>query len=495
MNWNKYFSLLLCGIFPLFCFAQRSGSFSIANTLQNNMIIQQGKPVTVWGNADPGTVLRINASWQKEIVETKAEQDSIWKVEIPVPAAIPGVYSPNFISVSTERETRSLFNILFGDVWLCSGQSNMDMELKPFLPWLLGAMHYQMEIENANYPQIRLFNVRTDFKADPQADCGGRWTICSPATAPDFSALAYFFARELFRKRQIPIGLVVSSVGGSSAQAWISRDTLQQDQALNEKYLYPYDTSERSKEPLDTVVTFEKVVRPALFYNAMIHPLRNLQFTGALWYQGESNRFDSSMYTRLCSSLIRNWRDLFRNESLPFYYVQVAPYHWGQNDTTAYEYALLREAQSKIRETVPFTEMALTMDIADPSDIHPRNKQDLGYRLSKIAQANTYNIPGIVYQGPEYESHYLEGDTIKVKFKNTGSGLATNDGLAPKHFYLSGADGVFHYANAWIEKNEVWLWSEKVPEPIAIRYAFTNYPVTNFENREGFPALPFRSDF
>jgi sialate O-acetylesterase len=275
----------------------------------------------------------------------------------------------------------------------------------------------------------------------------------------------------------------------------MSRDTLTSDTVLYQKYLYPYDTSARSKEPLDSVVTFEKVVRPTLFYNAMIHPLKNIQLSGALWYQGESNRFDSSMYTRLCAAMIRNWRDLFDNKELPFYYVQVAPYNWQQNDSVAYEYALLREAQAKIREVVGNTEMALTMDIADPTDIHPRNKQDLGYRLAKIALANTYKVPNVVYQGPEYESHTVESDTIKVQFKNIASGLATNDGLEPRHFFVAGSDGVFHYANASIKNNEVWLYSDKVKEPVAVRYAFTNYPVTNFGNREGFPVVPFRSNF
>lgn len=471
-----------------------AGSFTIANTLQSNMVIQQGKPLVVWGHAESGTRLQVRPSWVKESYEATTSAGS-WKVEIPVPLAKPGVFTPNFLSISSDTETKTLYNILIGDVWLCSGQSNMDMELKPFLPWLLGAMHYQMEIENANYPLIRLFNVRTDFKALPQEDCGGSWKICSPATSPDFSALAYFFAREIFNRRQIPVGLVVSSVGGSSCQAWMSRDTLTSDKVLFQKYLLPYDTSSRSKEPPDSVVTFEKVVRPTLFYNAMIHPLKNMQFSGALWYQGESNRYDSSMYTRLCAAMIRNWRDLFGNKTLPFYYVQVAPYNWQQNDTTAYEYALLREAQAEIRNVVDHTEIALTMDIADPSDIHPRNKQDLGYRLAKIALANVYKVPNTVYQGPAYAGHNIEDGIIKVRFKNIGSGLATNDGQEPRHFFIAGMDSVFHYAHAKIEKDEVWLQSDKVKEPVALRYAFTNYPVTNFGNKEGFPAIPFRSDF
>lgn len=494
MIWNKYCFLFLFGFLSQVIYANTPAeSFTIANTLQSNMVIQQGKPLKVWGTAKKGMVLEVRTSWTKEVFSTTAT-DSGWSVDVPVPMATPGIYIPYFLSVGSGQQIRTLYNIMIGDVWLCSGQSNMDMELKPFLPWLLGAMHYRMEIENANYPQIRLFNVRTDFKNDPQQDCGGTWTVCSPSTAKDFSALAYFFAREIFHRRQVPVGLVVSSVGGSSGQAWVSRDTLAADSVLFKKYLEPYDTSARSKEPLDSIVTFEKVVRPTLFYNAMIHPLKNLQFSGALWYQGESNRYDSSLYTRLCASMIRNWRSLFNNDELPFYYVQVAPYNWQETDTTAYEYALLREAQADIRNVVPNTGIALTMDIADPSDIHPRNKQDLAYRLAKLAFAHHYKVPNTVSAGPEYSGHEVENGIVKIRFENSGSGLATNDGLPPRHFYLAGTDGVFHYAEATIEKNEVWLKSDKVPEPVSIRYAFTNFPVTNFENKEGFPAMPFRTD-
>lgn len=469
--------------------------FAIANTLQSNMVVQQGKPLVVWGYAKPHTRLKVKASWQNREYDAISTADGTWKVEIEVPLAKPGVFTQNILEISSESKTATFNNILIGDVWLCGGQSNMDMELKPFLPWLLGAMHYRMEIENANYPQIRLFSVRTDFKSLPQQDCGGSWQVCSPATAPDFSALAYFFAREIFTRTQIPIGLVVSSVGGSSCQAWVSRDTLTNDELLYQKYLFPYDTSSRSKEALDSVVTFEKVARPTLFYNAMIYPLKNIQFKGALWYQGESNRYDSSSYTRLCAAMIRNWRDLLGNKTLPFYYVQVAPYNWQQSDTTLFGYALLREAQANIRKVTDHTEMALTMDIADPSDIHPRNKQDLAYRLAKIALAKVYKVPDLVYQGPEYSNFVIENGWVKVRFKQIGSGLATNDGAAPKHFFIAGSDGVFHYANARIENNEIWLQSDKVEAPVAVRYAFTNYPATNLENKEGFPSVPFRSSF
>lgn len=484
-------------MFPFGLLAENGNSYSltVANTLQSHMVIQQKKPLMIWGKAKAGTVININTSWNKGSYKTTTTSAGTWQLPVPVPGATPGIFKRNTLRLISGRDTILLENILIGDVWLCSGQSNMDMELKPFLPWLLGAMHYRREIENADFSQIRLFNVRTDFRSTPQEDCGGSWTVCSPTTAPDYSALAYFFAREIFKRTHIPIGLVVSSVGGSSCEAWISRKTLSADNLLNQKYLFSYDTSSRSKEPPDSVVTFEKVVRPSLFYNAMIYPLRNIHFKGALWYQGESNRFDSSMYTRLCTAMIGNWRELFDNKTLPFYYVQVAPYTWKQNDPTLFDYALLREAQDNIRKVVANTEMALTMDIADPEDIHPRNKQDVGWRLAKIALANLYGFEQTIYKGPEYAGHYLINDTMKIRFNFTGSGLQTNDGAPPRHFFLAGKEGVFYPATASIQNNEVWLWSADVKQPVAVRYAFTNYPVTNLENKEGFPTVPFRSSF
>ncbi|MFT3682181.1 MAG: sialate O-acetylesterase [Ferruginibacter sp.] len=492
---NKYlFSLILSipAVIPV------SGqTFSIANTLQDNMVIQQDKPLTVSGAAKPGTMLQVKADWNTAVFKAVANSKGEWNVVIPVPQAKPNQFTEHRLSVSSTGKKQTIKNILFGDVWLCSGQSNMDMQLKPFLPWLLGTMHFEQEIQNAVYPQIRLFDVPTNFSKEPVADCGGSWTVCSPATAPDFSAVAYFFARDLFIQRRIPVGLVTTALGATSCQAWTSRETLTNDSLLYKKYLYPYDTSAVAREVLDSTVTFEKNVRPTLLYNAMIYPLRNLQLTGMLWYQGESNRYDSTTYTHACAAMIKNWRSLFKQGDLPFYYVQVAPYHWMVGDTTLYDYALFREQQANITKASPNTGMALTMDIADPNDIHPRNKQDVAYRLAHIALANIYKKPGIVWRGPEWNGVENKDSILKVKFipETIGGGLATNDGLPPRHFFLAGTDNKFYYANATIVKDEVWLQSPLVAKPVAVRYAFTNYPVTNFCNKEGFPAVPFRSGF
>lgn len=470
--------------------------FSLANTIQSRMVIQQDRPYKIWGIGVPGTEIFVKADWMKSSKKSVCNSNGEWLISIPVPKAKARNFTAHTILVEAGDESILLTDILIGEVWICSGQSNMDMEIKPFIPWLKGALNYEQEIASANYPAIRLYNVRSDFKVSPTVDCvGGAWKICSPETAGDFSAVAYFYARELYTKMQVPVGLVVSSIGASSCQAWTSLETLKSDSVLEKKYWYPYDTSAASKVDHDSVVTFEKVVMPTLLYNSMIYPLRNISARGFLWYQGESNKEDGQLYTRLCKAMVQNWRTLFSRNDMPFYYVQVAPYNWEKNDSTAYNYALFREAQDAIRYEVKHSGMAVTMDIGEPDDIHPRNKQDVGLRLAKLALDQTYGIKTI-HCGPEFERMEVEGNRVKVFYKKgtLGSGLVTSDSAAPKHFYVAGPDKVFHPASATIVNNQVWVSSDKVIQPLAIRYAFTNYPVTNLSNKEGLPALPFRSD-
>lgn len=462
--------------------------------LQNGMVLQQDKPTIFCGTASEGTVINVKVDWNEKIISTKAGAGHKWSVKIDVPKVAANDYTVHSIEVSANSETIKLADVLIGEVWLCSGQSNMDMELKPFLPWLQGVVDYEKEIAAANYPQIRLLDIKSDFKKEPSETCRGEWKICNPENAKDFSGVAYYFGRELLNRLHVPVGLITSSIGATTCQAWTSRETLSADPDFR-KILYAYDTSAAAKGPMDTTVTFERVAMPTLLYNAMIYPLRNISLRGFLWYQGESNKDDQAIYAKLNGAMIDNWRALFNQGDLPFYFVQVAPYNWQSNDSTAYDYALFRDAQKDVLR-VKNTGMAVTMDIADPADIHPRNKKDVGIRLALNAFAQTYGLKNVQYKGPEYKSFTVDGNIVKVAFdkSSVGSGLSTNDNMAPKHFYLAGNDKKFWYADAKIVNNEVWLTCDNVQNPVAVRYAYTNYPVTNFQNKDGLPCVPFRTD-
>jgi sialate O-acetylesterase len=474
-------------------------AFQLASILQSNMVVQQAKPLTLWGTAPAGDTVVLAADWRKVPVRVVADAAGAWEGSLPVPTARPRNFAPHTLTVSCRKQQRILTNVLIGEVWVCSGQSNMDMELKPALPWLRGVVDYEKEISTADYLAIRLINIDNSFKKTPQSTVKGTWLVCSPQTAGDFSGVAYFYGRELLRVLQVPVGLVVASVGGSAGQAWASREALAADPLVKAKYLTPYDQSPQAQESLDSVKTLEKLfevlARPTLLYNAMIHPLKNLSIKGFLWYQGEANKKDGRAYTMLCTAMLNGWRRDFNQGDLPFYYVQMTPYNWEEKDSTATYYARLREAQAAMRR-VRNTGMAVTMDVGEPDNIHPRNKQAVGQRLARLALARTYGQTKLVATGPQLKKYAVRGREVEVYFapKSLGTGLMTTDQRPPQHFYLAGPDQVFYPATVTIVQQHLVLTSARVPKPVAVRYAFTNYPVTNLANQQGLPAEPFRTD-
>ncbi|AIZ65482.1 hypothetical protein PK28_17725 (plasmid) [Hymenobacter sp. DG25B] len=479
--------------------SQAASDLRVASILQSNMVIQQAKPLALWGTAPAGDTVVLAADWRKAPVRVVADAAGQWRGSLPVPAARPRDFTPHTLTVRCKKEKTTLENVLIGEVWVCSGQSNMDMEMKPALPWLRGVVDYEREISAADYPAIRLINIENSFKKTPQSNAKGTWLICSPRTVGDFSGVAYFYGRELQQRLQIPIGLVVASVGGSACQAWTSREALAADPLLRARYLTPYEQSSQAAESLDSIKTLEKLfevlARPTLLYNAMIHPLKNLSIRGFLWYQGEANKKDGADYTALCTAMLRGWRRDFNQGELPFYYVQLTPYNWEEKDSTATYYAHLREAQEAMLQ-VRNTGMAVTMDVGEADNIHPRNKQAVGLRLARLALARTYGQPKTLEVGPQLKKYTVKGSQVYVYFapRSLGTGLTTTNQRAPRHFYLAGADHVFHPAVAKIVQEHLVLTSTRVPKPVAVRYAFTNYPITNLANQQGLPAVPFRTD-
>lgn len=456
---------------------------SLPGIFGSGMVLQQNMDVPVWGFAPPGQKVKVTGSWG-ESVEATADANWNWSGKIKTPAAIPG-QAPQYTLIFTGvNNTIQLDNVLIGDVWICSGQSNMEFSMTPNAPWTLGVTNYVTEIANANYPNIRLFKVPRKASPIPANNCGGAWNNCNPVTIPTFSAVAYYFGKELYDDPgiNIPIGLIQSAYGGSAAQSWTRQDVLASNTELNNKYLAPYLLNPGS---------FTDEYKVSNLYNGMIAPLIPIGIRGAIWYQGESNNSDGDMYRKLCVAMLEGWRADWKQGDFPFYYVQVAPYTMGIPEP---KYAELREAQfNMLSETN--TGMAVTMDIGEIDNIHPRNKLDVGKRLALCAKAKTYG-ENIIYSGPVYESSSLENGKMRIKFKpeTLGTGLKTNNGNAPANFTIAGSNAIFYPATAEIDGNDILVSSTLVPNPSTVRYAFSNAVITNLMNSGNLPAVPFRTD-
>lgn len=469
--------------------------------ISNNMVLQQKNKVALWGWASAGEKVSIRTSWNDKTTSTTAGADGKWLTWVKTTAA-GGPYTVVFRASNEIR----INNVLLGEVWLASGQSNMEFFVaKTRSSSYTGVLNYEAEIKAANYPLIRQIDVANKNAADPQEDFKGDWKICSPNTVDTFSAVAYYFALRLHKETGYPIGIINSTWGGTAAESWTKKEVLLADNELAvtvRRYdslvaAYPdalsrYNTA-LEKWKLDSVNQRKpaSVVRPnpdkAPFrlYNAMIAPLKPYTLRGVIWYQGESNAERAWQYRKLFPAMIANWREDFKNKSLPFYFVQISP-HRSQN-------AEIRDAQLYTYHTVPHTGMAVTIDNGDSLDIHPRNKKLVGERLSLWALRNEYGQKDLVFSGPLYRSMRTDGNKIRIRFDHTDGGLLSEGG-ALKEFTVAGDDEVFLPAKAVIEGNEVVVWSEQVSRPAAVRFAWSNVPHPNLYNKAHLPASPFRTD-
>jgi sialate O-acetylesterase len=627
--------------------------------ISDNMVLQQKTKAPIWGWARPGEKVSIKPSWQrqKETV-AKADEDGKWMAKIDTPKA----GGPYTLTVKGDN-TITLTNVLVGEVWICSGQSNMQMELKASSPWSKGVFNFETEIATANYPDIRLFTVKQEIADEPKEDCTGSWSKCSPETVAGFSGTAYFFARKLYKELGIPFGLIHTSWGGTPAEAWTSAEFLKRmpyfaeilermetddTEQLQKEYhkelnkwwadfesvdlgqkgtmdgwenpdlddfdwktmVIPVLWESAGLEGFDGSVWFRKDVQvpeswagkdatlelgpiddmditwvngkqvgihnelawstprkykisasvlkpgtnviavqvidtgggggiygepgqiklktadsssetisltgdwkykvglnlkdframplspniaknqntPTMLYNGMLSPLIPYGIRGAIWYQGESNTGRAYQYRELFPLMIKNWRHDWSQGDFPFYYVQIAPFSYG----TEYICPELQEAQF-MTLSLPNTGMAVTQDIGNVVDIHPRNKQHVGRRLALWALAKTYGCKDLVYSGPRYKSMKVEGDKIRLFFEHVGGGLMAKGGDLT-HFTIAGSDRKFVEAKASIDNNTVVVYSEKVNKPAAVRFAWSNTAVPNFFNMEGLPASSFRTD-
>lgn len=491
----RYFILTVAAAFAA-VFTVSAQNLKLASILQSNMVIQQNKPFRIWGTAKPGDQVKINADWTGRVTTAVAGADGNWIGEVKVPKAIPGDFKPHIMVVIDGNDNIKLDNLLIGDLWFCVGQSNMDMPVGEEKPWTYrGALDFEKEVAAANYPNIRLYRSDWQFRINPANETKGKWQECSPASVKGFSAVAYFFGHKLYQNLNIPIGIVVSAVPGAGTQAFVSREALEQDTMLKRVYLDPYQKLLSSQKSVDSIGLFPAVTKPTLIYNAMIYPMFNLSIKGMIFYQGESNITDKrEHYMALFPAMVAGFREGFMQGDFPFYYTQIAPYREEHDDTTAFKAAIFKETQEKFL-SIKNTGMAVTMDVGEERNVHPRDKKPVGERLADIALNKTYH-QNVAYRGPRISRFVVHGNIVTLYFKKKtiGLGLTTKDGKAPRHFFLAGDDHKFYWASAKIVGDNVILSSDKVSKPIAVRYAFTDGAVTNFQNKEGFPAMPFRTD-
>jgi sialate O-acetylesterase len=426
------------------------------------MILQRDAPIPIWGAAKPGS--SVTVSFQQQKRTTNADNKGRWRLTLdPSPASA----SPSILLVAGEADTLLIKNVLVGDVWFCSGQSNMEYSMRKNSKFEKAAHGSGPPdaLDSAHNPDIRLFLVRTNYSKPDDTHIRRQWDTATGAPLRDFSAAGYFFAATIYEQEHIPIGLISNAVPGSRIEPFL-----------------PADGADSTGK----------------FYETIVKPLAPYALKGFLWYQGESNCFlnDTLHYPSKMKTLIESWRALWENSSLPFYYVQIAPFYYshstGGNQThQATTEPAFWEAQAKALE-LPHTGMVVTTDLVDSiQDLHPAYKWEIGRRLALLALANDYHQP-VVCSGPIYASMTAKGTTIVLTFTNTGSGLVSHDGRPLDWFETAGRDGKFVTAKATIEGNDKIIIKAK-NKPVAIRFGWNEAAQPNLYNKEGLPAMPFRT--
>jgi len=483
----------------------------LPSIISDNMVLQRGRLVPIWGEADPGEAVTVIVGNQQ--LETQADDKGQWQVDLaPLSADNP-------LKMTIKgKNTITITNILVGEAWVCSGQSNM--------PWpVIRSDNADAEIAAADYPQIRLFSMERISSKHPITDTPGRWVVCTPETVTRFSAVAYFFGRHLHQKLNIPIGLINSSWGGTPAEAWTTHQTLESNSDFTpildhweeavltypkiknrytkrlEKWKEQVAEAKATTQPADQQLPRRPSEpfgapghrhTPAGLYNGMIHPIVPFAMRGAIWYQGEANAKRAYQYRTLFPAMIRDWREAWGQGDFPFLFVQLANYRERHDQPTESDWAELREAQLMTLQ-LPQTGMAVIIDIGEADDIHPTNKQDVGHRLAFAAESIAYGHD-VVYSGPIYDFMTIEGNKARIRFKHVGSGLVTQNGNKLTGFAIAGRDRKFVWANAQIEGDTVIVWRDEIAKPVAVRYAWADNPACNLCNKEGLPASPFRTD-
>tara|TARA_R110002049_G_scaffold4601_4_gene31934 strand:- start:183755 stop:185494 length:1740 start_codon:yes stop_codon:yes gene_type:complete len=492
---------------------------SLPNFFSDSMVLQRDRDAAIWGTAEPGS--SVTVQFKGKTANTKADSDGKWRAEIATGSADANGAT---LTVTSGGDTKTIDDVLVGEVWFASGQSNMVFSMNR-------VPAYADLLTKADHPQIRMFNAPTVTSVKPQDDIDGEWTRCSPKTAPTYSAVAFFFARKLHTELGVPIGVIKSAWGGKPVETFTSRKALKTlpgtkalvDAAMEADKSYDddkaqvafrarldqweADAAEQKKKPVaDRKKMAKKPTapkrpldtegKPGVLFNSMINPFVGYTMRGAIWYQGEANAKPGAVpYDKTLPLMINDWRQRW-NDDFSFYFVQLANYRAPSTQPgTPDDWALLQDRMRRILETTPKTGMAIINDVGEANDIHPKNKKDPGERLARWALAKDYG-KDITYSGPLFKSSSVEGGAIRVTFDQAGDGLkARNDG-ALQRFEIAGKDRQWHWANAKVDGTDaVLVSSPDVPAPVAVRYAWASNPEgANLVNSEGLPASVFRTD-
>ena len=492
--------------------ALHAAELKLASVLANHMVLQRDKPVAVWGWADPGETVTVSFAGQSKSAAADAGGKWSLKLDGLTASAEPGTLS----AAGKDGRGVEVKDVLVGEVWLGSGQSNMEMSVK-------GANHFDVEQGAANLPLIRYYSDTNGTAANPQAEGKGAWQVCSPVTVGRFSATLYFFGREIHREVGVPVGLINSSVGATQIEYWIPAEaqcTEPETKANYDTFMRGYTSFDEARfaanyenqivawnlavekakadnhappaRPLDVLAIRRRKGPPAGLFNGKVFNLAPFTLRGILWYQGESNSAlpgpnQKHLYHRQLGELVTSWRKLWGDE-LPFVWVQLPSF-----TATGEGWPRIREAMLKTLE-LPKTGMAITIDIGDAKNIHPTNKQEVGRRLSLWALGTVYgkNVPSI--SGPLPASSTINGNAITVTFKHADAGLKTKDGGPVKGFEIAGADQRWKSAAVRLDGDKVTISSPDIAAPVAVRYAWLDVPECNLCNGADLPASPFRTD-
>jgi sialate O-acetylesterase len=473
----------------------------------DHMVLQRGGPIPVWGTADAGA--EVTVTLYKATQTTTAGIDGKWRLDLPSHPAS----GPHEMTVQTEEAQQVFTNVMIGEVWVCSGQSNMEWPIERI-------DDADLELHSANFPNIRLITVKRNAAQEPLDDFEGNWQVCSAQTLEDFSAVGYFFARRIHQATGVAVGLIDNSWGGSAAEAWLPRETLEADpqyaalmnwwEQLMSTYTEPDYQADRTaaqakiaewskagkRGPRPSIPRDDRngQRRPANIYNGMVHPLLGYGIRGVIWYQGEANSQRAYQYRELFPLVIETMRERWGQGDFPFYWAQLADFRDEVSAPEDSAWAELREAQTMTLDRLDNVAQAVIIDAGEGRDIHPRDKQTVGDRLARIALGRDYGIP-VAYQSPRMKSVEFNGNKAVVTFDHVDGSLYTFDVREPIGFSIAGEDQQFVFAQGKLVGNDqVEVWSPNIEKPVAVRYGWAENPVVNLYDKAGLPATPFRSD-